>query len=83
MRKRIMDTSNGYAEEDAQEKKFYVYTYTMRNYDGIYDRDVNETVINYETGLFQEWSTTGYYANYFDDYKGRKKAFAHVERRLA
>lgn len=78
----LMESEQGYAMENIDEKKIYVYTYSMRDFDGIPDTHPIETVINYETGLFQQWAPTGYYAKYYDDYRGKDKAIDHVKRRL-
>lgn len=81
MRKRIYETPRGYVEEEGN--VIFLYTYGLASYDGIIDKFVSETRINYETGLYQEWTSTNYYANYFDKYKGnREKALEEAFKQL-
>ncbi len=71
---KIYETSKGYVVEDTEQCVLTVFEHTVRNFDGILGDDLNETRYNYKTGLYQSWSTTGYFARYFDKYKDREVA---------
>ena len=79
---KIFETDRGYATEDVDAQKFHIFESTIRDYDGIKDKDFNETVISYGSGLYQSWATTGYFARYDDRYKGRDNALAQVKAEL-
>ena len=70
MKRKIIETAKGYAEEDGS--KLYIYTYGVANYDGMIDTFTNEERIDYLTGLYQCWSSFRYDAFYIDKYKGNR-----------
>ena len=79
---RLFETGWGYITEDADKKEITIFTNTIRDYDGIKDKDLNKTVIKYDTGLYMEWTNLGYRANYCDYYKDRDKALAYAKTRI-
>lgn len=68
---RLFENENGYITEDIENNRIKVYIYSVCNYDGIIGKSLNENWYNYKSGLYQSWSTTGYYANYFNKYADR------------
>lgn len=72
-------TDRGYAIEDEAKKEVRIYTHTIRDYDGIKDKDFNQTAIQYDTGLYMELNNLGYNAHYRDYYKGRDQAIDYAK----
>lgn len=79
---KLFENENGYAIDKISENRIEVYEYTLGDYERIKDSAVAETWINYETGLYQSWSSTGYFANYIDLYKVKDVAIMEAKRLL-
>lgn len=73
----VFSNQNGYISEDTEEGSIQIMVKCTRNLDGIVSNDYHQKKINYKTGLYQDWAATGYYANYYEQYKNRKTAMQH------
>lgn len=75
----LFKNENGYAVEIPKDCQIKIYEYGVQSFDGIIDKTVWETWVNYKTGLYQSWSATGYFAKYMDIYKSREAALREAK----
>lgn len=79
---KLFENENGYAVDDTDENRIKIYEQTIGDYDGIKDSAIVETWINYENGLYQSWSATGYHVCYLDLYREKDVAIMEAKRLL-